>query len=124
MGAKRILDYIRNIDVNIKIKCEQIHHLDKKDRMYSRKKRKIKKQISKLKMNKEKITNLIEAVPTPECRDLLFARYVFNKNWIQIQKEMIYSDSGCYKIHRKAIDELDDIIQHGKKKEYEQLRLF
>lgn len=124
MGAKRILDYIRNIDVNIKIKCEQIHHLDKKERMYSRKKRKIKKQISKLKINKEKITALIDMVPTPECRDLLFARYVFNKSWTQIQKEMIYSDSGCYKIHRKAIEELEDIIQHGKKKEYEQLRLF
>ena len=124
LGAKYILDYIRNIDINIKIKCEQIQHLDKKDRMYSRKKRKIKKQISKLKRSKEKITSLIDLVPSPECKHLLYARYVFNKSWLQIQKDMMYSDSGCYKIHKKAIEELDDIMQHGKKKEYEQLRLF
>ena len=124
LRAKYILDYIRNIDINIKIKCEQIQHLDKKERMYSRKKRKIKKQISKFKRNKERIINLIDLVPSPECKHLLYARYVFNKSWLQIQKEMMYSDSGCYKIHKRAIDELDNVIQCDKKKEYEQLRLF
>lgn len=119
-----MLDYVRNINTNIRIKYEQIHRLDKEDTMYSYNRRKIKKQIGIMKMNKARIINMIDNVPSPECRNLLYARYVFNKSWLQIQKDMMYSDSGCYKIHKKAIEELDDIMQHGKKKEYEQLRLF
>ena len=124
MKAKLVLDYVRNINTNIRIKYEQIHRLDEEDAMYSWNRRKIKNQIGIMKMNKERIINMIDNVPSPECRNLLYARYVFNKSWLQIQKEMMYSDSGCYKIHKRAIDELDNVIQCYKKKEYEQLRLF
>ena len=52
---------------------------------------------------KTEITNVINAVQSPEYRTLLELRYLGYKSWKEIARLMHYTESNVYKLHLKAL---------------------
>ena len=59
---------------------------------------------------KRDIVAIIKAVENPEYQTLLELRYLCFKTWEQIAVEMNYGIDNIYRLHRKALKMVDDLL--------------
>lgn len=64
-------------------------------------------EIDRLVDVKREITRLITEIPNPEEQTLLELRYLCFKSWEQIAVDMGYSVENTYRLHRKALRNMD-----------------
>lgn len=64
-------------------------------------------EIDRLVEVKRDITHFINEVPNPEEQTLLELRYLCFKTWEQIAVEMGYGLQNLYKLHRRALKNID-----------------
>lgn len=67
-------------------------------------------EIDRLVDVKRKIIEVISLVPNYEQQTLLELRYLNFKTWEQIAVDMNYGIDNIYKLHRKALNAVDDIL--------------
>lgn len=67
-----------------------------------------------LKMKRTAFT-LIKQIDDPVSKTVLLLRYVNNRPWVLIQKQMSYAESQMYVLHRKAIKDFTDVYEHRSK---------
>ena len=60
---------------------------------------------------KREIVSTIKSVPNLECQMLLELRYLCFKPWEQIAVEMGYGIDNIFRLHQKALKEVDKTIQ-------------
>lgn len=60
---------------------------------------------------KREIVSTIKTVPNLECQMLLELRYLCFKPWEQIAVEMGYGIDNIFRLHQKALKEVDKTIQ-------------
>ncbi|RKD25225.1 Protein of unknown function [Caminicella sporogenes DSM 14501] len=60
---------------------------------------------------KAEIMETIHKVEDVNCQLLLEKRYINGKSWDEISKELNYSIRGVFKIHSKALKEIDKILK-------------
>ena len=56
---------------------------------------------------------LIERLPAEQLKDVLERRYLDGKSWARIAREMRYSKRQVYRLHDRALQELEAIFQDG-----------
>lgn len=113
MNSIDLLNRIQTIDVCIKINNDKIALLDKRDKQYKKKKKRLGRKNGKLMKEQSHLINVIISVNVPDLVLILYKRYIFKKSWTKIQREMHYSESACFNLHRKALAELDRAIQRA-----------
>ena len=59
---------------------------------------------------KREIVSVIKGVEDPECQTLLELRFLCFKTWEQIAVEMNYGIDNIYRLHRKAIKMVDEML--------------
>ena len=60
---------------------------------------------------------MIEMVPEDEYRTLLTLRYLLNKQWKEITKDLNYSRSHVLRKHLKALNSVYDYIKESEEDE-------
>lgn len=73
----------------------------------------INSDINKLVELKREIMGVIKAVPNMEYQTLLEKRYLCFITWEQIAVDMNYSMQYTFRIHERALKEIDQILQSG-----------
>lgn len=73
----------------------------------------INQDINKLVELKREITGLIKSVPTVEYQTVLEKRYLCFLTWEQIAVDMNYSMQHTFRIHEKALKEIEPFIPSG-----------
>ena len=73
----------------------------------------INSDINKLVELKREIMGVIKAVPNMEYQTLLEKRYLCFITWEQIAVDMNYSMQYTFRIHERALKEIDQIFQSG-----------
>ena len=68
-------------------------------------------QIDLLVDTKKEIEGVIELVPDADCRLLLEMRYLAMKCWIDVAAEMNVCRSYVHRLHEKALDMVETILQ-------------
>lgn len=76
--------------------------------------REINSDIDKYVNLKAEVICIIDKIENSECLDLIYKRYIHNKNWNTIADEMKYSEKHIHKIHRRALKEVEKIIMDTK----------
>lgn len=71
---------------------------------------KVKAKIERIKRSRQKV---IDMVPNDDYRILLTLRYLLNKPWKEVAKDMNYSVSHLINKHREALNEVYDYIKEG-----------
>lgn len=61
---------------------------------------------------KSEITAVVKKVENPEYRTLLELRYLCFKTWEQIAVDMDYDLRWVYRMHKKALDNVEQYIDH------------
>lgn len=64
-----------------------------------------------LKREKTKALELIGRIAEPECQTVLISRYFKNESWEDIASAMFYTERWIYKLHGRALQELDAILK-------------
>lgn len=59
---------------------------------------------------KREIVSVIKGVEDPECQTLLELRFLCFKTWEQIAVEMNYGIDNIYRLHRKAMKMVDELL--------------
>ena len=59
---------------------------------------------------KREMVTIIKSVADPECQPLLELRFLCFKTWEQIAVEMNYGIDNIYRLHRKALKMVDDLL--------------
>ena len=59
---------------------------------------------------KREMVTIIKSVADPECQTLLELRFLCFKTWEQIAVEMNYGIDNIYRLHRKALKMVDDLL--------------
>ena len=59
---------------------------------------------------KREMVTIIKSVADPECQTLLELRFLCFKTWEQITVEMNYGIDNIYRLHRKALKMVDDLL--------------
>lgn len=59
---------------------------------------------------KREMVAIIKSVADPECQTLLELRFLCFKTWEQIAVEMNYGIDNIYRLHRKALKMVDDLL--------------
>lgn len=59
---------------------------------------------------KREIVSVIKGVEDPECQTLLELRFLCFKTWEQIAVEMNYGIDNIYRLHRKAMKMVDEML--------------
>ena len=59
---------------------------------------------------KREMVTVIKSVADPECQTLLELRFLCFKTWEQIAVEMNYGIDNIYRLHRKALKMVDDLL--------------
>lgn len=75
----------------------------------------IDQQIDKYVDHKNKICRLLERLPAKEY-GVLHRHYVLNQPWKQVAEEMGYSEVQIWRIRKKAVENLKDVIECNVKK--------
>ncbi|MFR1708897.1 MAG: DUF1492 domain-containing protein [Clostridium sp.] len=73
----------------------------------------INSDINKLVELKREIMGVIKAVPNMEYQTLLEKRYLCFITWEQIAVDMNYSMQYTFRIHERALKEIDQLLQSG-----------
>lgn len=73
----------------------------------------INSDINKLVELKREIMGVIKAVPNIEYQTLLEKRYLCFITWEQIAVDMNYSMQYTFRIHERALKEIDQLLQSG-----------
>jgi len=73
----------------------------------------INSDINKLVELKREIMGVIKAVPNMEYQTLLEKRYLCFITWEQIAVDMNYSMQYTFRIHERALKEIDQLLQRG-----------
>lgn len=73
----------------------------------------INSDINKLVGLKREIMGVIKAVPNMEYQTLLEKRYLCFITWEQIAVDMNYSMQYTFRIHERALKEIDQLLQSG-----------
>ena len=60
---------------------------------------------------KREITHVIKAVDNTDCRLLLEMRYLCYRSWEQIAVDMSYSIDNVFRVHRKALRLVGEILE-------------
>ena len=60
---------------------------------------------------KREITHVIKAVDNTDCRLLLEMRYLCYRSWEQIAVDMNYSIDNVFRVHRKALRLVGEILE-------------
>lgn len=132
MNAKEFLQQVRTIDIIIDNKREEIRKLrsmieisavkyegcktqssgnhDKTANIICRivdLENEINIEIEKLLNAKQEIMNVIDKINDPEMIDLLYRRYIHFEKWEKIAYKMNYSLRGIYKLHGRALQEIE-----------------
>lgn len=63
----------------------------------------------------DQVTDVIMRVPDGVLQSLLLARYVRCLTWEQIAEELCYEPRNTYRLHGKALQEVDKILGGNKK---------
>ena len=63
---------------------------------------------------KREITHVIKAVDNTDCRLLLEMRYLCYRSWEQIAVDMNYSIDNVFRVHRKALRLVGEILESVK----------
>lgn len=136
MDAKEYLQQVRNADIEINDKMEELADLEvlatklgslsdgdrvqassSQDKMadivcrIADLKTEIQAEISRLLELKKQVREVIEKVSEPVLISVLHKRYLQYKSWEQIAVEMNFTYRWCTKLHGKALIEVDGIIK-------------
>lgn len=57
----------------------------------------------------KEVRDVINAIPDDLTRQLLTLRYINGLSWQQLQKEIGYSKTVCFDVHRKGLKDVDAI---------------
>ena len=68
---------------------------------------KLRTQITEMLMAKEKLKQIIENVPNYEHRQILYKRYICFEKWEQIAVDMNWSIRQVYKLHGRALENIE-----------------
>lgn len=136
MGAKEYLQQVRNADIAIKDKMEELAGLralatnisvvNEGERVQSSESQdkmadtmckiadlemEIQAEIEKLLSLKRRIRKVIGQVSEPTLMSVLHKRYLQYKSWEEIAVEMNFTYRWCIKLHGKALQEVGEIIK-------------
>ncbi len=64
-----------------------------------------------LREEKTEALERIGMIPDPECQTILIARYFRNQTWEEIAQSMFYTERWIYKLHGRALQELDTVLK-------------
>lgn len=68
---------------------------------------KLRTQITEMLIAKEKLKQIIENVPNYEHRQILYKRYICFQKWEQIAVDMNWSIRQVYKLHGRALENIE-----------------
>ena len=68
---------------------------------------KLRTQITEMLIAKEKLKQIIENVPNYEHRQILYKRYICFEKWEQIAVDMNWSIRQVYKLHGRALENIE-----------------
>ena len=71
----------------------------------------MKEEVSKAQSNLDQIAAVIMRVPDEQLQCILLARYVRFRTWEQIADEMCYSVRNIFVLSRKALQEVENLLQ-------------
>lgn len=136
MDAKEYLQQVRNADIVIKDKMEELAELEtlatkinalnegervqssgSQDKMadvvckIADLKAEIKAEVDNLLKLKREVRSVINQVSEPVMMSVLHKRYLQYKSWEQIAVEMGFTYRWCTKLHGKALQEVENIIK-------------
>ena len=136
MDAKEYLSHIREIDREIKTKRETLSILEAqtekctsvlsdmpfgehdnrgKEKAYVRKmdaEQYIKDRVIYLESLRNNAILMIEQIEDGIIRDLLTKRYIHNKSWVIMAKELRFNtESHCHWVHRKGLKAMNEIMK-------------
>ena len=86
-----------------------MHVFDKAEKKIMDLEREINAEIDKLVETKQNIQKMIATVQDPQCRTLLELRYLNFLPWEEIAEKMSYELRHVYRIHQKALKELENM---------------
>jgi len=75
--------------------------------------------IDKLTAQREKVVALIQQIPDQTAQNVLLMRYGLTKSgqgltsWVKLELELGYSQSNLFRVHRKGIEQLNQILKKG-----------
>ena len=137
MGAKELLEQIKNLDYKIKLLTERIEELERmlqpgieynkiggapRDSYHPDTRVNIIYKLSDTKEDlierraelftiKSQLTKAIAKMNNKSHMEVLVRRYFNNQSWHTISKQMGYAISHLHRLHNQAIDELDEILK-------------
>ena len=77
----------------------------------------LEREIEELEKERNTLIAQIDLIEDPDLSKLLMLRYVQEAQWDVIAAEMGYCSTHIYRIHQKAISELDKRLKDGSKNE-------
>ena len=77
----------------------------------------LEREIAELEKERNALIAKIDLLEDPNLSKLLMLRYVQENRWDDIMAAMGYCSTHIYRIHQKAISELDEILKDGSKNE-------
>lgn len=136
MGAKELLEQIKNLDYKIKLLTERIEELERmlqpgieynkiggapRESYHPDTRVNIIYKLSDTKEDlierraelfaiKSQLTKAISLMDNRAHMEILVRRYFYNQQWSEIAKEMKYNIRWCFRLHEQAIAELDKIL--------------
>lgn len=95
------------IDRTPSLKAPFIAYIDKLDKMHE----KLNQAISDMVKVETEITDTIRKLDNPTFETILIERYIMEKTWKEISKDLHYSLARIYELHRAALIELKKHIK-------------
>lgn len=77
----------------------------------------LKDEIRTLLRMKSTAFTLIKQIDDPVSKTVILLRYVNNRPWALIQKNMNYSEARMYALHRKALKDFTEVFEDDSKKQ-------
>ena len=109
---KEHIEYLTNIGVGTTYTLDAVKAIKKTDKIgdtvieIQQAKEKCLDELKRLISLQEKLKSLIELAKDHTGRYILYERYILLKEWKQIQKENNYSENHIFKIHKKALEQI------------------